>query len=125
MDSILHKVGIFFIGIFVSKFLPSFVTHALVFILGVIFTVSVQVFLYFYYVLHKSEELVREDPEMPVRKLSVESLEAKPLSASPKKLELGKFLLRKFSLVSCVCSSDKFSVLFAGNTPAWKTWPGT
>ena len=124
MDSILHKVGIFFIGIFVSKFLPSFVTHALVFILGVIFTVSVQVFLYFYYVLHKSEELVREDPEMPVRKLSVESLEAKPLSASPKKLELGKFLLRKFSLVSCVCSSDKFSVLFTGNDPCLEDLAG-
>jgi hypothetical protein len=97
--------------------LPSFVTYLLVFILGVIFTAGFQIIAYFYYALGKAEEFSIEEPETP-RKVSIDVKEIKPVQTSPQKFELGKFLIRKFSVVQCFCTSDKFSALFTGNDPS-------
>lgn len=115
MESAVNKFGIFFVGILIAKFLPASFTYVLVFILGIIFTVGLQILAFFYYVIHKSPEF-NSNPSAPInRRPSIDPQDLSIEVSTPKKFELGKYLIRKFSLIQCFCTHSKFSTLLSGS----------
>ena len=115
MDSIVNKFGIFFVGILIAKFLPSSLTYVIVFVLGTVFCFGLQIVAFFYYVAYKSPELNQDSIKPVQRRPSVDPQDLKVQISTPKKFELGKYLIRKLSLVQCVCTNEKFSTLLSGS----------
>ncbi|OMJ86446.1 hypothetical protein SteCoe_12026 [Stentor coeruleus] len=112
MDSLASKFGIFISGVVLAKFIPSSFISLLVFALGILLTLIIEIICFIYYVGIASDEYI---PNIQGQiKHSNEDCEnfSRPFARSPKKIQMSKFPLeRRFTMMQCLCNGSKFMLL--------------